>query len=152
MREILFRGKREDNGEWVFGYPIYHFADCTAKRKGKCVCNHNGELIGFIAWKDQEHEYGNVQVDPSTVGQHTGLADKNGRKIFEGDIIEFVDIFNETVRGVVYWCNGAFCADCTTPDGNESFHGIGYLPVECAHIIGNINDNPELLKGGNENG
>ena len=139
IREILFRGKRTDNSEWVKGYYLNQRESLTDK-KACYIATNNGYGFNYIS------------VDPSTVGQYTGLTDKNGTRIFEGDIIEIVDIFNETIRGVVYWCNGAFWAGCTTPDGNESFHGIGYLPVECAHIIGNIYDNPELLKGGNENG
>lgn len=137
MREILFRGKRTDDGEWVEGY--YSYSPEIDKH--------------MITTADLAHPFGTnfgfYKVIPETVSQFTGLTDKNGRKVFEGDIVKIVDTFNGIIRGVVCWCNGAFWADCTPTYGEYCFYGIDYLPVE---IIGNIYDNPELLKGGNDNG
>lgn len=83
MREILFKAKRLD-GEWVEGYPVYDRADCTLKRQGKCQCAHDGSLIAFFGWIDNLHEYDEINVDPSTICEYTGMTDKNGTKIFEG--------------------------------------------------------------------
>ena len=79
MREILFRGKRTDNGEWVYGDLIQN-VDCLKIREQE-------KSIKKIAKS--------YEVDPETVGQCTGLCDKNGKKIFEGDIVRLTDEHNE---------------------------------------------------------
>lgn len=138
MREILFRGKRTDNGEWVEGY--YSYSPEIDKH--------------MIITADLAHPFGTnfgfYKVIPETVGQYTGLTDNNGRKIFEGDIIKCkVHEMNgyRVRRGVVEYHGVGFIMNL---DPN-SWYDQKNISFDC-EVIGNIYDNPELLKGGNENG
>ena len=135
-REILFRGKRTDNGEWVEGWVTSQFKKHT-----------EGELLTRI--QSNVFGVGEHLVDTETVGQYTGLTDKNGKKIFEGDIIickkeicgNFIDSCVEI--GFVEMKHGAF--------GLHRKQGY-YRPFKDwledyeYEIIGNIHDNPELLE------
>lgn len=122
MREIIFRGKRLDNGEWVEGF-YNHIPNGRFGMDEHLIqtIKENGK-IGML-----------YDVDPSTVGQYTGLNDKNGKKIFEGDILSL-----RTGRPhVVRFKNGAFILEDSA------------IPMSFAikfETIGNIYDNPELLK------
>ena len=128
MREILFRGKRIDNGEWVYGAYMAHDYD------GHTIFNQNledGTLQGF-------------EVIPETVGQYTGLKDNNGVKIFEGDIFRDDEYFVI----VKYFVDGGFSVDYRMPGGRWINYGELYYYLkdyECK-VIGNIHDNPELLE------
>lgn len=123
MRTIKFRGKRVDDGEWMYG--DYH------KRAGIVECiiemqpNENGKV-----------EYVENQVDPETVGQLTGLLDKNGEEIYEGDVIEF-DAGG--VCEVSYCVGGGFAGFDLSP----AFTDANILTD--VEVIGDIHDNPELL-------
>lgn len=123
MREILFRGKRVDNGKWVEGIGL--FRDLQFEHYQLQV-------------KYGEKYYWN-SVTPDTVGQYTGLTDKNGEKIFEGDIVK---VENALVRGnfaVEYGMSASFIVS----DGERRYFFGGYN----SEVIGNIHDNPELLEG-----
>lgn len=129
MREILFRGKQISDGEWVEGY------------LGIEVNNSP-----VIQWCEFDENYGvdcveESAVIPETVGQYTGLTDKNGTRIFEGDIVAVYDAYcNETVVGIVCFGDGSFYirdTDCSSYDR--------WMYYE-SEVIGNIHDNPELLK------
>lgn len=143
MREILFRGKRIDNGEWVFGRQL---ADDVIVPIGQPL---EFEInTGFI-----RSDLKCYAVDPSTVGQYTGLTDKNGKKIFEGDIVLFED---ESPSNYEYHdCTEMRCG--AIEYGDNCFYITDRIAVEMedliydgkldAEIIGNIHDNPELLEG-----
>ena len=144
MREILFRGKRIDNGNWVEGFYVEDpFCDRYE------ICDVNSVT------------YHREDVYPSTVGQYTGLQDKNGKRIFEGDIVRYryetgKGHWNSDQLSVIEWENtGCFMRGimgtnkyaCATgwlvsiPHGNGKFF----------EVIGNIHDNPELLEVNHEN-
>lgn len=125
MSEILFRGKSEDNGEWVYGYYA-------------CIGKHHYILTGklnLIGAVNFEH----YLVIPETVGQYTGLTDKNGKKIFEGDIVQTEDccyvVLWDSVRATYYLRNPI--ARILT----DFYHYFG----EDLILIGNIHDNAKLL-------
>lgn len=129
-REILFRGKRSDNGKWVYGY-----LDCDMTQK-----------LVFIRTPREIHTDVNM-VYPSTVGQYTGLTDWNEKRIFEGDIVRCVAGMTEA-NMVVIFEDGEFrmvlCERYKTyiPGGGE------YYAFRCfaKEVIGNIHDNKNLLK------
>ena len=126
MREILFRGKRTNNGEWV---------------EGDLIHLPNG--ISILA-------NGYAYVIPETVGQYTGLTDKNGKKIFEGDIIDTPD---RLIKVVWFTPNAQFDLNFIRYANDiiiTNFKGIHMRDLKEYEIIGNIHDNPELLKGGEE--
>lgn len=125
MREILFRGKCIQGKEWVYGY---FFA--------KPILEKYFIELGNEMW----------QVDPTTVGQYTGLQDMNGNKIFEGDIVNFLWI-DKTKIAVVGFDDGAFYLEWMSKlDKNKGFGTHFPAPVDNVQIIGNVHDNPELLE------
>jgi len=139
MREIKFRGKRVDNGEWVYGY---YFEGFTGIPYILVLHDH---ILGMTEF---------YEVDPSTVGQYTGLKDKNGRKIYKGDIVKthYKNAQKADFVEQVVFENGKFCALKEIREGkmwSPLPDGIAHILKEVymseCEVIGNIHDNPELL-------
>lgn len=134
-REILFRGKRIDNGEWVYGVPIQHYDGDWL------ICTNNYKCT----------------IIPETIGQCSGLTDKNGRKIFEGDVVQCCVTWGK--KGVIGTIKYGRYSDVDILD--DDYECLGwYIEVkgQCVSIlspksdgitievIDNIHDNPKLLE------
>ena len=146
MREILFRGKRLDGGGWVEG--SLYSTDTDA-----FILN----ALSTYAGSDYKQAFGDA-VDPDTVGQYTGLFDKNGKRIFEGDVLQCGDIKCVAAFGEYRHVDKA--ADY--PNGDVGFH-VAFVCRESAlskrndivfwvrhgdaGVVGNVHDSPELEKG-----
>lgn len=138
VREILFRGKRVSDGEWVEGnYEWYH------KPQKHIISNpYTGETKGVI---------------PETVGQYIGITDKNGKKIFTGDIVRFTDsLFNYSETGIAGKVRSQYGV-IYKEHGCDAFHlfektstyrdmGASELVTYSYEVLGNVFDNPELIK------
>ena len=131
MRDILFRGKRTDNGEWVYE---------------DLWCNPYGKKVVCITSPiNAQGTTGGHEVDPETVGQFIGLYDKNSKKIFEGDIIKgkVHEINGYRVRrGVVKYYGVGFIMNLEP----NSWYDQKNISFDC-EVIGNIYDTPEMLEG-----
>mgnify|MGYP001629162147 CR=1 FL=1 len=142
MREILFRGKRVDNGKWVQGFYVCkkrpYFKDKGADLEHIIYDNVEVEDNDYKQFVDTIMT--TYVVDPETIGQYTGLTDMNGRKIFEGDIVW--DNYDEDY-GKVEWDNDTarFIITCSTSTVNSD-NTCG----EELEIVGNIYDNPEVME------
>ena len=154
MREILFRGKRIYKNEWVYG---------------NLVIDNRGELH-IVRPEDVVQDGHHIRDDSDlpmffeqeTFGQYTGLKDKNGKRIFEGDIVHYLyepgkGYWNSDQNSVIEWRSTGFYMRgimgtnkyaCSTGWLVSIPHGDG----KCFEVIGNIHDNPELLEGGEADG
>ena len=124
MREILFRGKCKTDNEWLYGFPY--------------VTRKNAVKINWYC-----SEFGSMRTDeviPETVGQYTGLTDKNGVRIFEGDIVSLTKY-----SGLIYKVVYMLCRyELVNSKGTNCFV-LDIYKSKDIEVIGNIHDNPELL-------
>ncbi len=160
MCEILFRGKRVDNGEWIEGSLISGAFTTLGRDIKYILCPDKAD---YDCFEDFSEENGIFEVITETVGQYTSFTDKNGTKIFEGDIVRYEYIEGYVLRSVVKF--GEY-----EQDGSGSEYPpikcIGFCVVDCldncfdymktqnvlqtaseCEVIGNIHENPELLDG-----
>ena len=156
MREILFRGKRIDNGEWIEGG--------ICQTEGHTIILTSEDFEGIL-YKPPSSEFYDIEIIPETIGQYTGLTDKNGKKIFEGDIISirFEEDRSPYEENVIYYENAEVyfdtehCGWYVRYFDDESFiddelFGLWEYDDCDITVIGNIYDNPELLKEDKDNG
>jgi uncharacterized phage protein (TIGR01671 family) len=158
MREILFRGKRVDNGEWCYGVPLV-----DGWSKTTYIASYEYSSLAFVQ---------QIEVIPETLGQFTGLTDKNGKRIWENDIVKDekhysvgVVVFDRIGNDGGIGLNGYFIkeqdafgdfeAQDTDYDTKEKFYECNRcIDLKKLEVIGNINDNGELLteeRSDNEN-
>jgi len=136
MREIKFRGKRIDDGEWVVGFLELHLVDgdlTKTKQDAFITCDYM-DKIGKV-YRDR------FDVIPETVGQFTGLKDKNGVEIYDGDRAKS----SYGITGIVKYEEGSFYI--WTPTRKCAFAGL----IKLGHnfeVIGNIHENPKILAQG----
>lgn len=137
MREILFRGKDSITKRWVYGALVQQ-QDDLLKEKAFIISYSNYQFGDFS--EAVMHE-----VDPETVGQYTNFIDKNGKKMFEGDI---VSIYNsKAFLFAVAWNDNHYILKCTTNGVSDNILNVIESP-EDVEVVGNIYDNPELIKDG----
>ena len=134
MREILFRGKQTDNGECIEGaYSPFHLNFGEREEKPHIIIISDDEDIDGL-W---------CEVIPETVGQYTGLTDKNGVRIFEGDIVERV---SDGEQAVISWLKYSACFGLSFDGWCCGFDNYDDNLPSDFKVIGNIHDNPEILK------
>lgn len=136
-REILFRGKKIENGEWVYGRGLQQCKD----ELGNEIVAIFTDVVKSEKYIKKEGRYTlyYAPVKAETLGQYTGLKDKNGVKIFEGDIISIGD---PNIKYIIMWRNDGFCAKQI---GASSYIGLTYWASDI-EVLGNVIDNPELIK------
>jgi len=135
MRPILFRGKDKETGEWIYGDLIH---DCAV------YLGQKREVYSVFVYGE-----GAIEIDPDTVGQYIDHKDNNGEDIFEGDILDRLPVsdvgpITKPLRGVVVWSNEDSSYFVKDKNGATALSIYGAKESE---VIGNIYDNPKLLRG-----
>lgn len=146
MREIIFKAKRKDNGEWVEGFYF-----CMVHDDGSHV-HHFIMPLGVDLSFGTPIEKIQVEIDANTICQYTGLTDKNGNKIWENDVVVYdnspYNVYCTPKTGKIAFRNGCLCFKYWL------YGSINYMPFSAdlffdrkCEVIGNIFDNPELIGG-----
>ena len=148
MREIEFRGKRADNNEWVYG--TYMYWNDNIGNPMKHTYKEKHYIYAYYCPDFNMGCWNMVEVIPKTVGQYTGLKDRKGNKIFEGDIVEWK--YRGINRAVVFWdsMKAGFYL-CALNSYKWHIEHTSYIRQEFVNaknktIIGNVTDNPELVR------
>ena len=153
MREILFRGKRLQGGDWVEGYFFKSDINKRERESGKASLIFTPDCDTFITVPECHNSF---MVDSDTVGQYTGLMDKNGKRIWDGDILHIAKIadglggyyqppLDYPVNVVVKWDLCAWMWETLCDDKRYITFPDAWCHYEC-EVIGNVHDNPELLE------
>ncbi len=134
MREIKYRGLNEETGEWVYGW--YTKLVEGIRRFDAIIADVDGELTRFYIHNKE------------TIGQYTGLHDKNGKEIYEGDIVKFEDVsgYKDGCASVI-WHEDSCGYYLENDDDNIYDTLYDFTPSYQMEVIGNIHENPELLEG-----
>ena len=142
MREILFRGKRLQGGNWVEGYFFKSDINKKERESGKATLIFTPDCDTFITVPECHNSF---MVVSDTVGQYTGLKDKNGKRIFEGDVAKVLQGKDKDIAYVGFE-NGAFMLYPKTGNIYERTLWSYWYNDWDVEVIGNITDNPELLE------
>jgi len=131
-REILFKAKRKDNGKWVEGY----------YRRIPCM----GMLEHYIMPRNPKNRMEQYAIDPDTICQYTGLTDKNGKKIWENDILKanLDESYPEDITYIKILWNE--CGFCVNENYSTDIWTLEKWDAEHFQVCGNIFDNPDLLE------
>lgn len=139
MREILFRAKIKDTDEWVEGY----YAMMGKENLIRHYIVQNCALTGLFSDPEENMYFNDVEIDPETLCQYTGLKDKNGNRIWENDIVRL----GEDEDLLIKWSE-RYAGWCLQQNKWMFEHFFGETVDEgTCEVVGNIFDNPELLKG-----
>lgn len=136
MREIIFRGKSEYDGEWICG-GVVHQTDFYGDKVDRWFIIDGTDTFDYDIGEP-------IRVIPETIGQYTGLTDKNGKKIFEGDILRIVGCYFNVIyrNGGFVWRDMRLNKFVNYANSESNIEQFSFVEV-----IGNIHDNPELAEG-----
>lgn len=147
MREILFKAKRIDNGEWVEGF--YVRQEETSYCFKEDYERHPENTKHYIAF-DMMTDWGLLnkhliaEIDPETLCQYTGMKDKNSNRIWENDIVRIENSMDDGIGNIEFY-GGMWYVD--GEPSNTLYDIIEYDDIVEMEVVGNVFDNPELMKG-----